>query len=175
MAWSLTGCTQTVAWTEDVRLLDGSVVTVAQKRLCQGGDYTAATNASCLARDAWVTLHLPAIAPTDIVWHESLNPMVINVYQGRLFIVGTPPTSLEFRKYGAVNPPYVGYVWTGQAWQRLAFAAIPVAIYDGNMLPDSIPMTRTAHVTLEQKYREAHDGFIRPPQRIDPAYKILAH
>lgn len=75
MLFSLTGCTQTVEWKEDVRLLDGRVITVTQKKRCRGGDYTARTHATCLASDAWVTLTLPEMSAHEIVWHESLDPM----------------------------------------------------------------------------------------------------
>ncbi|MGB9110787.1 MAG: hypothetical protein WCC39_19025, partial [Telluria sp.] len=131
---SLSACADTVKWKEDVRMLDGRVIVVTQEKRCSGGDYKAKTDATCLAREAWVTVNLPEIDSKEIVWHESLDPMVINVYEGKLYIVGSPPTSVEFRKYGAVNPPYVGFVWNSGAWQRIPFSSIPKAIYDGNML-----------------------------------------
>jgi hypothetical protein len=150
MMASLSACARasTVKWKEDVRLLDGRVIVVTQEKRCEGGDYKAKTNATCLAREAWVTIRLPEFSSKEIVWHESLDPMVINVYEGRLYIVGSPPTGVEFRKYGATNPPYFGFVWDTQAWQRIPFSNIPQAVYDGNM----------------------------PPQlRIDPDFKIPAH
>jgi hypothetical protein len=164
-----------VKWKEDVRLLDGRVIVVTQEKRCEGGDYTAKTNASCLAREAWVTISLPEFSDKNIVWHENLNPMVINVYRGKLYIVGSPPTTREFRKYGAVNPPYIGFVWGQDAWKRISFADIPEAIYDGNMLIRNIPKTRTDHVSLEQKKTETSCCFNQPQLRIDPAYKISAY
>lgn len=172
---SLSGCARTVEWKEDVRLLDGRVIVVTQIRRCEGGDYKAQTDATCLAREAWVTMNLPEFSSKEIVWHESLDPMVINVYQGKLYIVGDPPTSLEFRKYGAVNPPYFGFVWDGQAWQRIPFSSIPEAIYEGNMLIESIPKTRTDHVSLEQKKAETSCCYLQEQHRIDPNYKISAY
>lgn len=166
---SVAGCAQTVEWREDVRFLDGQVVTVTQKRRCEGGDVNAKTDATCLARDAWVTMRLPELSGSEIVWHESLNPMVINVFEGALYIVGTPPTSVEFRKYGAVNPPYYGFVWKGGEWTRIPFSIIPTALYQGNMLIESIPKTRTDHVTLELKKSETGCCYRSQQRRIDPA------
>jgi hypothetical protein len=151
MLLSLSACAETLKWKEDVRMLDGRVIVVTQEKRCGGGDYKAKTDATCLAREAWVTINLPEISNKEIVWHESLDPMSINVYEGKLYIVGRPPTSFEFRKYGAVNPPYIGFVWSGGDWQRIPFSSIPKAIYDGNMLIESIPKTRTDHVSLDQK------------------------
>ena len=173
--FSLSGCAQTVEWKEDVRLLDGRVVTVVQKKLCKGGDYAATVEATCLARDAWVRIEIPEINDHEILWHENLNPMVINIFKGRLYIVGTPPTSVEFRKYGAVNPPYYGFTWEGGNWKHIPFAEIPNEIYEGNMLIESIPKTRATHVTLEQKKIETGCCYRSPQRRIDPNRKSSAH
>jgi len=174
--FALSGCAQTVQWKEDVKFLDGRVVTIVQKRWCRGGDYTAKTRATCLAYDALITMKLPQFFNEDIIWHEALDPMVINVYAGKLYIVGVPPTNVEFRKYGAVNPPYYAYMWDKNAWVRLSFDAIPIAIYDSNMLIESIPKTRTGHVTLMQKNIEVMSGnYTAPYKRIDPNFKRSPH
>lgn len=175
MLLSLTGCTQTVEWQEDVRLLDGRVITVTQKRRCRGGDYNARTGATCLASESWVTLNLPEFSAHEILWHESLNPMVINICEGRLYIVGLPPTLVEFRKYGEINPPYFGFEWSGSGWNAIAFNKIPVAIYDANMILESIPQTRTPHMSLVQKKLETEGGYIPFQRRIDPGWKLSPH
>ena len=174
--FALSGCAQTVQWKEDVQFLDGRVVTILQKKWCRGGDYTAKTGATCLAYDALITMKMPEFFDGDIIWHEALNPMVINVYAGKLYIVGVAPTNVEFRKYGAVNPPYYAYMWDKNSWVRLSFDAIPVAIYDTNMLIESIPKTRTGHVTLLQKREEVMSGnYTAPYKRIDPNFKRTPH
>jgi len=174
--FTMSGCAQTVQWKEDVQFLDGRVMAIVQKKWCRGGDYTANTGATCLAYDAMITMRLPEFFDGDIIWHEALNPMVINVHAGKLYIVGVPPTSVEFRKYGAVNPPYYAYMWNKNAWVRLSFDAIPIAIYDGNMLIESIPKTRMDHVSLMQKKMEVMGGnYIAPFRRIDPNFKRSPH
>ena len=172
---SLAGCAQTVEWKEDVKLLDGRVVTVTQKKWCRGGDYNDKVKATCLARDAVVTMRFAEFSDKEITWHERLDPMIINVYEGKLYIVGVPPTTVEFRYYGAVNPPYYGFVWSGVKWELMPFQSIPVAIYNRNMLIGSIPETRTDHVSLEQKRIESIGGYMAPQFRIDPLYERQAH
>lgn len=175
MVFCLTGCTQTVEWKEDVRLFDGRVITVTQKKRCGGGDYSARARANCLANDAWVTLTLAELSAHQIVWHESLDPMVINIFEGRLYIVGVPPTGVEFRKYGAMNPPYYGFEWSEEKWRRIAFNKIPVAIYDANMIIGSIPETRTPHGILERKNLEMDGDYMRFQRRIDSIMKTFAY
>jgi len=151
---------------------------VTQRRRCEAGDYTAKTQASCVAREAWLTVNLPEFSGKEIVWHESLNPMVLNIDKGRLYVVGFPPHTLEIRTYGATNPPYFGFVWDGGSWRRIGFAEIPQSMYEGNMLIESIPKNRTSFLLLTRKNSEAENGDRRYPgylRRIDPQFKVTAY
>lgn len=178
LAVLLGGCSKTVSWDEEVKLNDGRVIVVTQKKRCEGGDYNAKTNATCIAREAWLTLNLPEFSNKEIVWHESLDPMVVNIHQGRLYVVGFPPHTVEFRAYGATNPPYFGFLWDNGTWKRIAFRDIPEAIYDGNMLIESIPKNKTDFLKLAEKMSEAENGDPRYPpslRRIDPKYTTSAY
>lgn len=174
----LTACSKTVEWKEEVKLNDGRIIVVTQKKRCEGGDYTAKTGATCIAREAWLTLNLPEFSDKEIVWHESLDPMVVNIHQGRLYVVGHPPHTLEFRAYGATNPPYFGFVWESGKWRRIPFTEIPEAIYDANMLMESIPNNQTDFLGLTQKNSPAENGnpVYQPDQRrIDPKHTTSAY
>jgi len=171
----LTGCAKTVEWKEEVRLGDGRTIVVEQKRRCEGGDATAKTDASCIAREFWLTLQLPEFSSQPIVWHEKLRPFAVNVHQGRLYVVGFPSYLPEFRAYGASNPPYFGFVWSGSGWTRIAFAEIPPAIYAANMLIENIPRTRTDYLSLARKYSQDESGDPAYPaylRRIDPKFSM---
>ncbi len=175
VAAHLAACSNIVEWREEVQLNDNRVIVVVQKRRCEGGDYTAKTGATCIARDAWLHITLPEISPSEIVWHEALNPMVLNIDKGRLYVVGFPPHTLEFRAYGATNPPYFGFVWESGTWKRISFAEIPTSIYDTNMLIESIPGTRTRLMTLQHKKGPEENGTLTKPaplHRVDPSFKM---
>lgn len=172
-AAQLTACADTVQWDEEVQLNDGRVIVVTQKKRCEGGAFTAETGATCVAREAWLTLRLPEFSKKEIVWHESLDPMVVGVHQGRLYVIGWPPHSLEFRAYGATNPPYFGFVWAGDSWKRINFSDIPMSLYTRNMLVESIPQARTKMLTLAQKNSRAENGNPVYPaalQKINPKF-----
>ena len=177
-ALQLTACSKTVQWEEEVKLNDGRIIVVTQKKRCEGGDYRANANATCIAREAWLTIKLPEFSDKDIVWHESLNPMVVNIHQGHLYVVGFPPHTVEFRAYGATNPPYFGFRWDNGAWKRIAFVEIPEAIYDSNMLIESIPKNKTTFLGLAQKNSDAENGDPRYPsyfRKIDPKFTTPAY
>ena len=174
----IVACSNAVEWREEVKLNDGRVIVVTQKRRCEGGDYTAKTQATCVAREAWLTINLPEFSDKEISWHESLNPMVLNVYKGRLYVVGFPPHALEFRAYGATNPPYFGFLWDQGRWKRISFDEIPEVIHETNMLIESIPSRKTDLMTVATKNSPEENGTLTKPaylHRIDKNFKLSAH
>jgi hypothetical protein len=174
----LAACSKDVQWDEEVQLKDGRVIVATQRRRCEGGDYRAKTDASCMARESWLTFSLPEFSGEKIVWHESLKPMVLNVHQGKLFVIGRAPSTLEFRTYGATNPPYFGFRWADGAWVRIPFSEIPDAIYDANMLIENIPTTATTFLTVGEKNSARENGNLAYPaylRRVDPRHKTSAY
>lgn len=170
-----------VTWQEEVKLNDGRVIVVTQKKHCFGA-YTGGNYANCIAREAWLTIKLPEFGNREIVWHEHLSPRVLNIHAGRLYVVGEPPTGLEFRTYGKPQPPYVGFVFENGQWKRIPFEAIPEAIYDINMLTAAIPPDDVDHLTIAKKESIRAATIDRNPRyvgellkRIDPKYKSNFH
>ncbi|TAK90517.1 MAG: hypothetical protein EPO06_07810 [Burkholderiaceae bacterium] len=160
-------------WQEEVKLNDGRVIVVTQKKRCQGA-YTGGNYARCIAREAWLMINLPEFGAQPIVWHENLTPRILNVHNGHLYVVGWPPTGYEFDLYGKPRPPYIGFVFVDKQWKRIAFEEIPVAIYDVNMLIESIPPEDMKFLTLQKKESKEMNGdsaYQKDQKRIDPAYK----
>ena len=152
-----------VTWQEEVKLNDGRMILVIQKKFMDRG----------LDRDAWLTFSLPEFSKTEILWHENLRPIVLNVHAGKLYVVGLPPTQREFFKYGKPRPPYVPYRWENGAWQRIPFAEVPEAIYDVNMLIEQIPPKSTKLLTWGRKMSPDLNGkgtYTTDQKRLDPQY-----
>ena len=150
-----------VTWQEEVKLNDGRMIVVTQKKLMDRG----------IDREAWLTFSLPEFSKTQILWHESQQPIVLNVHKGKLYVVGLPPTQREFFKYGKPRPPYVPYRWENGAWQRIPFAELPEAIYDVNMLIDGMPPKGTKLLTWNQKMSPDLNGkgtYTTDQKRLDP-------
>lgn len=168
----LTSCADTITWQEEVKLNDGRVIVVTQKRRCESA-YTGQNFAKCISREAWLTIKLPEFGDKDIVWNEKLKPMTLNLHAGKLYVIGRFPTGREFYLYNKPQPPYIGFRWDGFAWQRIAFVEIPEAIYDGNMVID-LPPEGTSLLTIEKKNSRELNGDLGYPKyvkRIDPTNK----
>jgi hypothetical protein len=161
----------TITWQEEVKLNDGRVIIVTQKRRCEGA-YTGQNYAKCISRETWLTIKLPEFGNKEIVWNEKLEPMVVNLYQQKLYVIGVFPTGYEFDLYGKPRPPYIGFQWDGNNWHRLSFNEIPEAIYDGNMVID-LPPEGTTLLTVEKKNSREMNGNRGHPKssrRIDPTF-----
>lgn len=166
------GCgSNTLTWTEEVKLLDGRVITVTQKRRYDSV-YTG-SNYGNLPREYWLMFKLSEFGDQEIVWHENLLAQVLNVYQDKLYVVGKASTVAEFRQYGRPNPPYLGYRYEAGKWQLLPFNEIPSEIYDTNLLISNEPPKGAKSVTFAIKMKEMKDETLGDHyKRIDPKRKF---
>jgi hypothetical protein len=160
----LGGCGgNTLTWTEEVKLLDGRVITVTQK-----WQY----DRDRMPRDYKLTFKLAEFGDKEITWNENLMPQVLNVYQGKLYVVGIPFGEAEFIQYGKPFPEYVPYRYEAGQWQRIPFNEIPETIYDTNMWIDSEPENGAKHISLSDKAREMQDDRLRAYfKKITPTFK----
>lgn len=162
----------TGSWQEEVKLSDGRVITVTQKRRYESA-YNG-QNVGNLPRESWLTFKLPELGNQEIVWHENLSPQVLNVHQGKLYMVGIPFTEQEFRQYGKPKPSYLGYRYEIGNWKRIPFNEIPEAIYDTNLLIANEPPNGAKFVSFAIKAEEMkEDSLGNVLKRIDPKWNLL--
>ena len=166
----MTGCADTKSWKEEVKLLDGRVIVVSMKYRFEGA-YNG-SNYGGVLRESWVTLKLPETGNQETTWNEKLQPKNLNVVNGKLYIVGMPPTDREFYLYNRPRPPYIGYVFENKAWRRIPFNKIPEAMYDMNLSSGTIHPSSSGPVTLADKAIELGDPRISKAfRRIDPLHR----
>lgn len=166
---SLSSCSNTLSWREEVKLADGRTIVVSQERRCASG-YTGGNSAACIEREAWLRLRLPELGVGEITWHENLSPVVLNLRGARFYLVAVAPTAREFAQYGKPKPPYFGFVLEGGAWRRIAFRDIPEAVYDANLVLDGTRV-KAALLTLAAKDGREFNGDPGYPgyfRRVDP-------
>ncbi len=135
-------------WKEEVKLSDGRVIVADQKRRFDGRT----------AREAWVSFTIPEISDKPVSWHESLLPLVINLSDGKLYLVAYPPSAIEQAKYGNPSRGYVSFQWANGAWKRIPFEEIPSAIYQSNMLIWPVPDNESRLLTVTEKNGADYNG-----------------
>ena len=149
---NLAACSPYITWKEEVKLNDGRVIVVEQKKRMEGN----------IARETWLTINLPEFSASPIVWNERLIPIIVNIDSGKLYVVGVPPTGREMELYGCPKPYYVEFVWDNGKWKRIPFEEIPTQIYDSNMLEDAVPPKDITYLSLERKNARDLNGTTGP-------------
>ena len=158
----LRGCSSnTINWQEEVKLLDGRTIVVSIKYGFPSGVF----------RESWVTLKLPETGNEESTWHEHLQPQNLNVVNGKLYIVGTTGTNVEFKLYNFPRPPYVGFIYDNKVWKRIPFSEIPEAMYDMNLSSYGVDPKNPRLATLAEKNKILTDPRrAKEYVRIDPSY-----
>jgi hypothetical protein len=145
---NLAACSPYVSWKEEVKLNDGRVIVVEQKKLMEGE----------IDREAWLTISLPEFGSKPIVWHERLTPNIVNIDHGILYVIGAPGTARESRIYECPEHSTVAFVWRNGQWVRIPFDEIPISIYGTNMLIDAVPPRGTSFLTIAEKDGKTLNG-----------------
>lgn len=117
-----------VCWQEQVKLVDGRTIVVEQRR----------RNGTVIAHEAWLTITLPELGDAPIEWYGMLLPLVLNLHQGRLYLVAYPPTAAASDHYCCSGSLYVPFIWEAGDWRRISLAEVPPAIHHANLLIDDI-------------------------------------
>lgn len=135
-------------WKEEVKLADGRTIVVDQKRRFDGR----------AVREAWVSFQIPGISDKPLEWHESLNPLVVNVNEGKLYVVAYPSTKAGLARYGNPSRGYVCFQWVNGAWKQIRFEDVPPAIYQSNMLIWPVPNNESRLLTVAEKNGPDYNG-----------------
>lgn len=158
-------------WREEVQLSDGRIIEIIQKRHYEEG-YDG-NGRSRVVRESWLRFTLPETGNREIVWHENLVPMRLDVYEGKPFIVAYPPTGREFDKYGKPKPSYLGFAYDKNQWRRVPYRDIPEIQYDANLVIKWHPPGDVQKITLALKNSKQfnnHPYVDKSLKRIDPKF-----
>ncbi len=158
---NITACSNTISWDEEVKLSDGRVITVQQKRRFDD---------SRMPREAWLSFRLPEFNDQEILWHEPLDAMVLNVYRQKLYIVGFTTTDIELGHFHNPKLHYIGFRYDNKQFVRIPFNEIPEAIFDANLWFENMINYKLKFVSVVDKNSmlTSNAGYPRELKRIDP-------
>src|SRR5690606_22753592 len=160
-------------WKEEVKLNDGRIIMVNQKWRCDRiGKYNTGKEYCSTMRESWLTFQLPEFSNQEITWNEELMPLVLNVDQGQLYIVGIAEGG-QFLIYGKPQPPYIGYRWNADEWHRIPFEEIPEAIYKTNMATEFPRGNSPSLFKLEAKDKSNNrTSLSKSYRRVNPSLRV---
>lgn len=103
------------SWDERVLLPDGRTIVVRERRDFIEGRGT---------RRTWLTFSLPEMGGEQ-TWSEWLYPTMIGVADGKVYVVGRPRGSTQFRRYSHPRYAYVAFRWRDGKFERVPFLSVP--------------------------------------------------
>lgn len=129
-ACAQTGRSGADSWKEEVRLHDGQKIIVERSQTYKGrsepgqpapiGEHTIRFSLPGSGRTiTWTSEYGEDIGRTDF------NLSALHVKNNTPYVVAEPNLCLSYNKWGRPNPPYVVFRHDGNAWQRIAFEALP--------------------------------------------------
>lgn len=129
------------SWEEDVRLVDGRVIVVEQKRKYfdkYGTD------------QSWLTIDIPELGGQQ-VWHSYLIPMRLDVLDGAVYVLGRPrgPKQVAYYRYPKVC--IVAFKWNGAEFQRVPLVSVPQRFLQEENVFSCVPQPRRSKVSLQEK------------------------
>ncbi|MBK9160230.1 MAG: hypothetical protein IPM27_01435 [Nitrosomonadales bacterium] len=132
MGVSMSACSATMRWKEEVLLHDGQVI-VAERHYNLGG-YAYLDSSERTPLNETVTFNLPG-TNKQIIWKNdfndavpepnSLNHFRFDVVKGIPYLATYPAGCISYNKWGRPNPPQVLFKYEGEQWRRIALAELP--------------------------------------------------
>jgi len=132
MGVSMSACSATMSWNEEVLLHDGN--RVISERSYNLGGYPGFDAHERVPLDVTVTFGLPG-TNKKIIWKNdfrdsepepnSLNLIRFDVVNGVPYIATYPAGCIAYNKWGRPNPPQILFKYAGEQWQRIALAELP--------------------------------------------------
>ena len=136
---SMSACSKTTAWKEEVLLHDGTtmIVTRSQTRSGTGeiGQGQPITGVS-------ITF-TPVKSDRPITWKLSestiqtgrvdLNLLALDIVQGTPYIATSPVGCIVYSRLGKPNPPYLFFKYASQQWQQIPLQEFPAEITKPNV------------------------------------------
>ena len=129
---SMSACSATMSWKEEVLLNDGS--RVISERFYNLGSFPGFDAHERVPLDETVTFSWPG-TNKEIVWKSdfrdsdpepnSLNLIRFDVVSGVPYIATYPAGCIAYNKWGRPNPPQILFKYAGDQWQRIALEELP--------------------------------------------------
>jgi len=130
------------SWKEEVLLHDGQKI-IVKRTVERGGRHEIGqqppykeqslvfTLPTTNERVTWETVFSADIGLADF------KPILLDIVQGKAYIVTTPMGCLAYNKWGRPNPPYVLFKYEGKEWKRIPLQELPLELNTPNLIISS--------------------------------------
>ncbi len=140
---SMSACaTGGASWKEEVLLNDGQKI-IVERSVERGGRHEIGQQPP--VKEESLTYILPT-TNERITWKSEFSadigfadfqPLLLDIFQGTVYVVTSPVGCLSYNKWGRPNPPYVVFKYQNKAWQRITVQELPAAFKTPNLIISS--------------------------------------
>ena len=141
MALSMSACSKTSSWKEEVLLHDGSILIV--ERFFNLGGYPAIESRERAPLNETVTFTHPQTGK-KVVWKtdfrdsvpeaSDLNLILLDIVKGVPYVATYPTACIAYNKWKRPNPPQVLFKYEGNQWRRIDIAEFPMELSNANVI-----------------------------------------
>jgi hypothetical protein len=141
MGISLSACSDTMSWKEEVLLHDGQII-VSERHYNLGG-FPGFESHNRSSIDETVTFNMPG-SGKKIIWKtdfrdsepepNSLNLILFDVIKGVPYIAAYPAGCIAYNKWKRPNPPQILLKYESDQWQRIPLKEFPLEIKEANVI-----------------------------------------
>jgi len=136
---SMSACSDTVSWKEEVQLHDGSKIIVTRSQ-SYGGRHEVVQSAPISEHTISFTLpntNKPLSFKSEYsedVGRANFNLLALHILNGTPYLVVEPNLCLAYNKWGRPNPPYLFFKYDGKEWQRIPLSEFPAEFKTINLI-----------------------------------------
>jgi hypothetical protein len=159
------------SWKEEVLLHDRSKI-VVERSVDRGGRHEIGQKPPIKAQR--LIFKLPT-TNESVTWKTEFSedigladfkPILLDIVEGKAYLVTTPMGCLAYNKWGRPNPPYVIFKYDSKEWQRITIQELPAEIKAPNLIissPDSeVAQMGKSFITVEAVKRS--NGELTQPE-----------
>ena len=142
MALSMSACSKTSSWKEEVLLHDGSKI-IVDRIVDRGGRHEIGQQPPI--KEQSLTFMMPK-TNESVTWKSGFSadtgfadfqPLMLDISSNIAYLVTHPVGCLSYNKWGRPNPPYIYFKYTNQQWKQIPLNELPVEFKETNMLIDT--------------------------------------
>jgi hypothetical protein len=139
MGVSMSACSSSDTWKEEVLLHDGSKI-VVERTQHFGGNHEFIQRPPIKEHTVKFTLpgsNKPVTWKSEFsedVGHSNFSILALDIINGSAYVVAYPTNCLAYNKWGRPNPPYIIFKYIDDQWKQIELAELPTDINRPNIL-----------------------------------------
>ncbi|MGO9444826.1 MAG: hypothetical protein ACLPXB_08625, partial [Thiobacillaceae bacterium] len=144
---SISACSKSTSWKEEVLLHDGSKI-IVDRSVEYGGRHELGQSPPF--KEQTLTFTMPKTKQritwkddySDDVGSANFNPLLLEVFRGdTAYVIASPVNIQSISKWDCPDPPYVIFSYHGNAWIRIPIDKLPGEVKTPNLMlssPDEV-------------------------------------